>query len=415
MPPVTTSAPVVRVRYRSVLGQREFATLFAAGGLSVAGDQLARIAVALLVFERSGSALAASATYACSYLAWLLGGPVLSALSDRHSWRRLMISVDLLRMLLVVLLVLPGLPLWLVFVVLSAIGLLSPPFEAARSALLADVLDGDAYVAGNALTQTANQAAQVVGFVAGGALVALISTEGALLANAATFAVSALLLSLGVRERGRPSTGPPAPLLREAAEGARLVARTPLLRSLLVWALLDTAIVIAPEGLAVAIADDTGGGALAAGILTASVPAGFLLGSFLLVRVRPERRQALFLPLVLLSGLPLLATPFLHSTALLAACWVLAGTGTALQLIANASFVQAVPRHLRGRAYGVAGTALAAVQGVVLLLAGALAEVTGPETAVALIALIGLMLIPLAQRAGRTKGQGIAVTCRLAS
>lgn len=414
MPPVTP-APAARVRYRDVFGQREFATLFAAGGLSVAGDQLARIAVALLVFERSGSALAASATYACSYLAWLLGGPVLSALSDRHSWRRLMISVDLLRMLLVVLLVLPGLPLWLLFVVLSAIGLLSPPFEAARSALLADVLDGDAYVAGNALTQTANQAAQVVGFVAGGALVALISTEGALLANAATFAVSALLLSLGVRERGRPSTGPPAPLLREAAEGARLVARTPLLRSLLIWALLDTAIVIAPEGLAVAIADDTGGGALAAGILTASVPAGFLLGSFLLVRVRPERRQALFLPLVLLSGLPLLATPFLHSTALLAACWVLAGTGTALQLIANAAFVQAVPRHLRGRAYGVAGTALAAVQGVVLLLAGALAEVTGPEAAVALIALLGLALVPVARRAGRTKVQGSASTCRVAS
>ncbi len=403
-----------RVRYRDVLGQREFGTLFTAGGLSVAGDQLARIAVALLVFERSGSALAASATYACSYLTWLLGGPVLSALSDRHSWRRLMISVDLVRMLLVAVLVVPGLPLWLVFVVLGAVGLLSPPFEAARSALLADVLEGDAYVVGNALTQTVNQAAQVVGFLAGGALVALISTEGALLVNAATFAVSALLLAAGVRERGRPSTGPPAPLLREAAEGARLVASTPLLRGLLAWGLLDSAIVIAPEGLAVAIAAGSGDGALAAGVLTAAIPAGFLLGSFLLLKIPRERRQSLFLPLVLISALPLLATPFLDRTELLVACWVLAGTGTALQLIANAAFVQAVPRHLRGRAYGVAGTALAAVQGVVLLLAGALAELTGPEVAVALIALVGLALVPAAQRAGRTKVQEMSPTCRVA-
>ncbi|MCW2715690.1 MAG: transporter, partial [Frankiales bacterium] len=209
MPPVTP--PPARARYRDVLGQREFRTLFAAGGLSVTGDQLARIAVALLVFERSGSALAASATYACSYLTWLLGGPVLSALSDRHSWRRLMISVDLVRTLLVIVLVIPGLPLWLVFLVLGGVGLLSPPFEAARSALLADVLEGDAYVVGNALNQTINQAAQVAGFLVGGALVAMVGTEGALLVNAATFGVSALLLAAGVRERG---VGPGADLQR---------------------------------------------------------------------------------------------------------------------------------------------------------------------------------------------------------
>ncbi|MDQ3503755.1 MAG: MFS transporter, partial [Actinomycetota bacterium] len=147
-----------RVTYREVLGQREFRTMFLAGGLSVVGDQLARIAVALLVFERSGSAFAASATYACSYLTWLLGGPVLSVLSDRHSRRQLMIVVDLMRLTLVALLVLPGIPLWVIFGVLVSVGLLSPPFEAARSALLADMLAGERYVVGNTLTQTANQA-----------------------------------------------------------------------------------------------------------------------------------------------------------------------------------------------------------------------------------------------------------------
>jgi MFS family permease len=193
----TTSAE--RVTYGAVLHHPEFRTMFAAGGLSVVGDQLARIAVALLVFERSGSAFAASATYACSYLTWLLGGPVLSVLSDRHFRRRLMIVVDVMRLALVGLLVLPGIPLWLIFVVLLAVGLLSPPFEAARSALLADMLEGEHYLVGNTLTQTANQAGQVLGFVGGGALVALLGVEGALLTNAASFAVSALLL------RARPA------------------------------------------------------------------------------------------------------------------------------------------------------------------------------------------------------------------
>lgn len=390
-----------RVTYSSVLGHREFRTMFVAGGLSVVGDQLARIAVALLVFERSGSAFAASATYACSYLTWLLGGPVLSVLSDRHSRRQLMIVVDLLRLVLVAVLVLPGIPLWLIFVVLVSVGLLSPPFEAARSALLADMLTGERYLVGNTLTQTANQAGQVLGFVGGGALVALLGVQGALLTNAGSFALSALLLLVGVRERGRPTATPPISLLSEAGEGARLVAGSPTLRGLLSWGLLSAAIVIAPEGLAVAISAAGGGGALAAGLLTGAVPAGFLLGSFLLVRVPPERRERLFVPLTMVSIVPLLLTPLIDSLVVLALLWVLAGTGNALQLIANVAYVQAVPAHLRGRAYGIAGTALAAIQGVVLLLVGALAEVTDPRVPVAVAAALGLALLPAARRAGR--------------
>ena len=386
--------------------------MFLAGGLSVVGDQLARIAVALLVYARSGSAFAASATYACSYLTWLLGGPALSVLSDRYSRRKLMIAADLLRTVLVALLVLPGIPLWLIFAVLAAVGLLSPPFEAARSALLADVLEGESYVVGNALTQAVNQAAQVVGFIGGGALVALIGIDGALLANAGTFALSALLLVVGVHERGKQPVTGSASLLHEANEGARLVADSPTLRGLLAWGLLSAGIVIAPEGLAVAITDTRGGGALEAGILTAAVPAGFLLGSILLIRVPSARRERLFVPLTLVSIVPLVLTPLIDSLGLLAAAWVLAGTGNALQLIANASYVQAVPPRLRGRAYGVAGTALAAVQGLVLLLVGGLAELTDPRVPVAVAALLGLALVPVAARVGRPSARAAAQLCR---
>ena len=54
-----------------------------------------------------------------------------------------------------------------------------------------------------------------------------------------------------------------------------------------------------------------------------------------------------------------------------------------------------MPAHLRGRAFGVAATLLMAVQGVVLLAAGALAEVTGPRVPVAVLAAACLLLVPL--------------------
>jgi hypothetical protein len=54
-----------------------------------------------------------------------------------------------------------------------------------------------------------------------------------------------------------------------------------------------------------------------------------------------------------------------------------------------------VPVHLRGRAFGVAATLLMVLQGVVLLGAGALAEVTEPRVPIAAIALVSLLLVPI--------------------
>jgi len=392
--PVTTAVPA-SPGYREVLRDPEFRAVFAADGLSIVGDQVTRLAIALLVFERTGSALLASATYACSYLSWLIGGPVLSVLADRLPRRRLMITCDLARGLLVLLLLAADLPLWVLFAVLIVVGLLAPPFDAARSALLADILEGDRYVVGNALSGSVSQAGQVAGFVLGGALVHIIGTSGALMVDAATFGLSALLLAAAVRDR--PVTvaenATVTRLRHELTAGVSLVARDPQLRRLLGWGVLIASMTIAPEGLAVSVADALGRGPAAAGVLTAAVPAGFLLGSWVVLRLAPARRPRLFPWLVLLSGAALALSPLLGSVELIAAVWFLAGAGTALQLIANAAFVQAVPAHLRGRAFGVAGTALMAVQGLVLLLAGALAEQLGPRSSVSVIALAGLFVL----------------------
>lgn len=394
--------------YREVLRDPEYRAVFAADGLSVLGDQVTRLAVALLVFERTGSALAAAATYACSFLSWLVGGPLLSALADRLPRRRLMIACDVARALLVLLLLVPDLPLWVLFAVLLTIGLLAPPFDAARSALLADVLHGDRYVVGNALSGAVGQAGQVAGFVLGGALVALIGTRGALLVDAGTYVASALILRACVRERAVTVHDRAPGLAAELSAGLRLVLGSPALRGLLGWGVLIAAITIAPEGLAVTVADDLGGGALAAGLLTASVPAGFLVGSWLVLRLAPERRPALFPWLTALSGLALATSPLFDAVWLVLIVWTLAGMGTALQLVANAAFVQAVPAHLRGRAFGVAGTALMAVQGIVLLMAGALADLIGAQTAVAVVAVVGLGVLCLCGLRRRPPAQVVA-------
>jgi MFS family permease len=401
---MTTSTE--RVTYRQVLGVPEFRAMFVSQGLSLIGDHMARIAVALLVYARTGSALAASATYGCSFLTWLVGGPVLSALADRYRRRRIMITTDIARFGLVLLLLVPHPPLWLVFAVLVAIGLLAPPFESARSALLPDIVHGERYLVGNALINTTIQGAQVAGFFLGGLLVSLVSVRGALAIDAGSFLLSALLLAVAIRERPAPERATTS-LLSEVVAGLRLVRDDARLRALLAYGVLAAVVAIVPEGLAVAVAGADREGARAAGILTAALPLGYVIASTALLRVPTDRRARLMTPLTLLLCLPLLATPLVHGTAVTAVLWFVAGLGTSVQLIASVSYVAHTQPEFRGRAFGIASTALMLAQGAALLVAGAVADELGARRVVAGAAAIVLIAL-FAARATLSGAQGSA-------
>ena len=65
---MSEAAVTRRVTFGDVLANPEFRAMYVAQALSVAGDQLARIAVAVLVFSRSHSATLTGLSYAVSYL-----------------------------------------------------------------------------------------------------------------------------------------------------------------------------------------------------------------------------------------------------------------------------------------------------------------------------------------------------------
>lgn len=402
--------------YRAVLRNGEFRALLLSQALSTAGNQLARVAVALLVFSRTGSGLAAAATYAVSYLTYLVGGPVLSALSDRHPRRTVMVVCDLLRFPLVLLLCLPGLPLWSVFGCLVLLGVLAPPFDSARSAVQPEILLDDAYVTGSALINIVMQLGEVLGFVAGGALVAATSVRGALLLDAATFLVSAAALALFVEHRpAAQAAHERGSLLGDTFGGLRVVRSSPFLVRYLTFSVIASAGLIAPEGLAVPMAHALHGGAVAAGILTASVSVGFVLGSLLVVRLPPERRLRLLLPLSLLALVPPLLTPLAGSVPQVAALWALAGLGASVNLVASAAYVQCCPPEFRSRAYGVAVTTVFTSQGLALLASGALADAFTPAGAVAILAaaaLVVLLLSPVVRAPLPPVSQGEPVSVR---
>ncbi len=367
--------------YRQVFAVREYRHLFGAYVLSLVGDQLTAVTVSFIVYSSTGSALLAAAAFASSYLAWLVGGPLLSGFADRFPRRRVMVVCDLARAVAIPLLVLPMLPPATLVALAFALNLLRPPFVAARAALMPELLDGDRYPVANGLDNIAAQVAQVGGFAIGGALVTLLTPQGAVLVDAGTFVLSALLLLRGV-----PASPAPAPRHRAEQDGfgaaVRVVLADRTLRGYLLLLWIAGTFACAAEGLAVPLAAQYGGGPATVGLLLACAPFGMTVGGIAVTRFCPPEVRARLIPLLaVLSVLVLVAVGTAPPPPVLMGLLVLSGLGTAFAVPLNSMFGRAVPSAYRGRAFGVALTGLAGLQGLGMVSAGAAADLW-PATAV---------------------------------
>ena len=385
--------PERQATYREVFAVGEFRALWLAQALSFVGDQLAQVALAVLVYDHTKSALLTALVYALTYIPPIVGGPVLSGLADLFPRRTVMIVSDVLRAGLMACMALVPMPVGGLSVLVFLTVLRGAPFSAARAAVLPDVLEGDRFVAGTAINNITHQGTQMLGFLAGGAVVAVVGTHEALALNALTFGASAVILIGGLRRRAAPKKrreGASLGLWRGTRDGARLVFGDPVLRSLVLFAWLCAFYVI-PEGLAAPYAATFGGGAVTVGLLLSAMPTGMVAGAFLFSRfVRPTNRLRAMGWMSMLACLPLIGAGLHPPLWGVVALWALSGVGSAYQLAANAAFVTAVPAAGRGQAFGLAQSGILAGQGIGILVGGAGAQLLGPETVVALAGVLGL-------------------------
>jgi MFS family permease len=388
---------VSRSTFGEVFAVGEFRALWIAQVLSVAGDQLARVALTLLVFEQTRSALLAAITFAASIVPTFVGGLTLAGLADRLPRRQVMIACDLSRAALVAIMALPALPLAGRVGLLFVVTMISAPFTSARAALYPDILSGDRYVLGTAVTLTTLQFSQVVGFAAGGAIAGFFGVRTSLLADAATFMVSALITRLWVRARpaahigAHPGTLSPSGVMA----GLRLVFADPRLRTpmLLGWL---AAFYNIPEGIAAPLGQALGGGDVAVGLILAAGALGASFGAVIFSRlVDPARRSRWMSPLAAASCMVLAL--FAFGPALPGALVILTVSGLfdCYQLAANAEFVSATPPGQRGQAFGIAQGGMSLGQGVAMILAGAAAQHYSPAIVIAASGALGAVIAVL--------------------
>ena len=266
-----------------LLADRRLAALLAADVISTTGSEMTWLALPWFVLVTTGSparmGFVVAAAVAGAALLGLPGGSVLAKLGAR----RTMLVADAFRAPLV--LAVPVLhwtgslsyPLLLVLVFVE--GAFAGPYFAAQRVIVPELLGEQVDVVGraNALLQGSTRITLLLGPAAAGLLIAWIGAASVLVIDAATFAVSFLLVGLLI---------PPAPPVaqdesaRGVLAGLRHFARDPLLRA---WGamivVVDASWIVLFVAVPVLVFEDYGRHPATAGWIIGAFGAGALLGN----------------------------------------------------------------------------------------------------------------------------------------
>jgi len=407
--PTSTGAGEPILGYRSLLAVRGYPAILAAQAVSRVGDSVHYIALVALIFSLTGSGLAVSGAVVFEALPVLAFGALAGAVVDRLPRRRVMITADLARAALAVLMsqatVIPA--IYALAFGLALGGVFHGP---AYQSLVPAVVPARILGRANALTWSTVQSTHVLGAALGGAAIALVGASGAFLLNAATFLLSALLL-LRVPEPASPtSTVRQTRLRAEARQGVEFIRADPFIRQLLAVQLLAVLSVGGTGALLIVLAtQQLGVDERDFGLLVAALGIGAVIGPLLFGRLvdRLDSPVLLFLP-YLVRGVIDAALAFLTGFWIPAALLLLYGINTSTGGVAYTTLLQRrVPAEYRGRVFSAFNMVWQAGRLASLALAGLVADVLSVQAlyvgAGALLILAGLLgLRAMRQSSGAT-------------
>ncbi|MQA07251.1 MAG: MFS transporter [Pseudonocardiaceae bacterium] len=376
---------------RSPLASGEWRSLWIAEALSVAGDQLARVAISVLVYQRTSSAALTAITYAMTFLPDVIAGPLLSGLADRFPRRTVMTCCTVLQAGLVAVMAVPGAPIWLVGGCVAGVAAVQAPFKAAQNAFVRVLLDNSHLTVGQARLTTLREMGQLSGLVGAAGVVGLLGTTVALLLDMLTFLVAAALLRFGLRQRPA-ARSERAPLLRRMLPPSRRRRALATLSILL-------ALTVLPHGLIVPLAAEIGAPTWSIGLILAADSAGFLIGAAIVGRTpRPRNVEDGWIgPLSMLCMGALVLFVFRPHAIVVAVLLAASSIGAAYHILARSAYIEMLPDELTGRATGLVRTGLRAGQGLGVAFGGVAAEWMGsPALTISAAGTVGVIGCSLA-------------------
>jgi hypothetical protein len=343
---------------------------------SVIGDYLGVGALLVMAVERTGgSAVGAAGVFAAAVPVTVavgtLGGPLL----DRVRRVPALVSLELIGALLICLpLLIDG--AGVVYVTAALLAGQRTATGAIRQGVISAGVATVHRPALIALGNTIDQGAQVVGYLTGAALYLAVSAEAALLLDAGSFVLAALLLigiKLGADDGSGAEDGPPS-----FSSGLRIIIGQPVLLLFALLTILTATAGALPETLAPTIVPDDD---RLTPLLLAAAPFGQAITIVVLGRTRIVARPWFQLGHLAVLGAALLLAAAAPNASSLVAANVLVGVGVAWILGPQLTFLRRTPTARMAQVAGLMWAAIAAAEGGGSLLYGGLADRYGPSSA----------------------------------
>jgi DHA3 family tetracycline resistance protein-like MFS transporter len=383
------------------LKHRDFRLLWSGMTVSLIGDGIFIVTLAWQVYELSDAPTALSlvglAMTVPNVLFLLIGGVV----SDRFDRRRVLVAADLVRGLAVgamgLLSLAGGLELWHLMVLAAIYGGGTAFFGPAFDAIVPDLVATDLLIQANALDQFVRPAAwRLAGPAIGGVLVAVWSTGGAFLADAATFAVSIVALLLMSPHPIDAPDGDPTSALADVREGFRFVRERMWLWGTLVAAAFAYLLFIGPQEvlLPLLVKNNWGGSALTLGFILAMGGVGAIGAALFMGQRRSPRRFITFMYVAwTLSTLAVAGFGLAHAPwQAMLACFLFNALETAGTIVWATTKQRLVPGRLLGRVSSLDWFISIGLLPLSFALTGPVAALIGPQLTLVGAGLLGAIV-----------------------
>lgn len=392
-----------------LLWHRDFRLLWGGETVSWLGNYMALVAMPLLaVTVLHASSFAVGVLVAAGYLPWLVIGLPAGAWVDQLSPRRVMVTCDVISAALYASVPVSawagGLTLGQLMTVALLAGTANVFFSTAYQVYLRALLPPAALVEGNAKLSGSEAAAELAGPSLAGLIAQTVGAAAALLANAASFLVSAACLLAIRRSAPRPPSSGPRPALRRTiAAGLRFVARDPYLARMTLYTMVGNLALIGFVAVQVVFLVRTLGlPSVAVGLLVAVQGVGGVAGAMVARRVSERIGTARCLLLAAWGAVPFCLLAPLASRGPGLVLYVIGIFMTAVGVVTVnvivGSFRQAYsPPGMLGRVSASMRFLTAGTAPLGALLGGALAAAISPRGALwvlfAMITAAGLFLL----------------------
>ena len=401
----------VAAAYGGVLRSRRYFPLWLGQLVSNFGDTLHYIALVVLVFRLAGHGLGVAAVVIAEIVPVLVLGPVAGVIIDRFSRKTVLVVADLARVLLALSLVWPQ-GAWHAYLVAAGLAAGSTLFNPTVQAVIPVLTTEEQRLAANSVSWSTAQLVQIIAAAVAGGLIALIGTGAAFALNAASFAVSALLvLTLPIpRHAGQVEEGTTSGFpsyLATAQAGFHFAYRDRFVSRLLIVQAVASFAVGATGAMLVVLSEQflhlpPAGFAW----LIGAIGVGALLGPLIPNAFAQDYRDArwLFVPYVV-RGIGDVLMAVLRPLPLAMLLQFIYGLNTSTGMVVFSSTVQgAVPEAVQGRVFTLFDVTWSAMQLLSLVLGGLFVDAVGirPLFWVSGALLVGAGALGLALLGGKT-------------